>query len=255
MEIIMKYLDQEPIVEKVKSSINKNNVLSLVVFTDSNLDNLSYCKGIKKINDREHYIKDVEIVDITKEQSLQKYTKGYKVFIMNSIVDSDVIKNFVNSNSHICYSEIMKCNKITPTPDAIVDTIKYYYKTNDLSGLVFTVSNRSELIGKPLVDKLIDLNATINWIHTKTNAYIKERCFNESDCIITAAGKANTFSLNNNIKKQLIVDAGINVVNGKVCGDWCIDKLSTFENITITKNPGGIGKLTTYELFKSISLI
>lgn len=250
----MKYLDQEPIIEKIKNSIKKDGSTKLVIFTDSNLDNLSYCKSIKKINDREQYVNDVEITDINTDANLQKYTKDYKVFIMNSIVNNDIVKSFVNSNPNICYSEIMNCNRITPTPDAIVDTIKHFYETDNLSGLVITVSNRSELIGKPLVDKLIDLNATINWIHTKTNDKIKEKYFNEADCIVTAAGRPNTFYLNSNSKKQLLVDAGINVVDGKVCGDWCIDKLEVFENVTITKNPGGVGKLTTYELFKAITL-
>ena len=249
----MKYLDQEPIVEKVKNSIKKDTSINLVIFTDSNLDNLSYCKSIKRINDKEHYVNDVEITDITKENDLQKYINGYKVFIMNSIVNDNIVKKFVETNSRICYSEIMDCNRITPTPDAIVDTIKGYYNTDNLSGLIFTVSNRSELIGKPLVNKLIDANATINWIHTKTKEDIKDKYFNDADCIITAAGKPNVFYLKNNSKKQLIVDAGINVVDGKVCGDWCIDKLSAFDDVTITKNPGGIGKLTTHELFKAIN--
>ena len=249
----MKYLDQDPVVEKVKSSIKKGESTNLVIFTDSNLDNLSYCKSIKRINDKEQYVNDVEIADINTETDLQKFTKGYKVFIMNSIVNDDIVKNFVKSNPNICYSEIMNCNRITPTPDAIVDTIKHFYETDNLSGLVITVSNRSDLIGKPLVDKLIDANATINWIHTKTKEDIKEKYFNDADCIVTAAGRPNTFSLNNNFKNQLIVDAGINVVDGKVCGDWCIDKLEPFENVTITKNPGGIGKLTTHELFKAIN--
>lgn len=250
----MNYLDQEPIIEKVSNSIKKDSSSKLVIFTDSNLDNLSYCKSIKRINDREHYLNDVEIVDVTKED-LQKFVKGYKVFIMNSIVTLDVVKDFVNSNSHICYSEVMNCNRITPTPDAIIDTIKYFYNTDDLSGLVFTVANRSEQIGKPLVYKLIDANATINWVHTKTGETKLEEYFNDADCIITAAGKPGTFCLNKCLKKQLIIDAGINVVDGKVVGDWCIDKLTSFDDrITITKNPGGIGKLTTHELFKSICL-
>ena len=172
---------------------------------------------------------------------------------MNSIVNLDIVKNFVDSFPNICYSEIMNCNRLTPTPDAIVDTIKHYYNTDNLAGLVFTVSNRSDLIGKPLVNKLIDANATINWIHTKTNEDIKEKYFNEADCIITAAGRPNTFCLKNSFKKQLIIDAGINVVDGKVVGDWCIDKLNAFDNVIITKNPGGIGKLTTHELFKAIN--
>lgn len=249
----MKYLDQDPIIEKVKNSIKKDTSINLVIFTDSNLDNLSYCKSLKRINDKEQYVNDVEIVNINEENDLQKFISAYKVFIMNSIVNDNKMKDFVAKNSNICYSEIMNCNRITPTPDAIFDTIKYYYNTDDLSGLVFTVSNRSDLIGKPLVNKLIDSNATINWIHTKTNDDTKEKYFVDADCIITAAGKPNTFWLNNNFKDQLIVDAGINVVDGKVCGDWCIDKLDSFEKVTITKNPGGIGKLTTHELFKSIN--
>lgn len=44
----MDYLDQEPIIEKVKNSIKKDNSTILAIFTDSNLDNLSYCKSIKK---------------------------------------------------------------------------------------------------------------------------------------------------------------------------------------------------------------
>lgn len=248
----MEYLDQNPIVEKVSSSIKKDNATKLVIFTDSNLDNLSYCKSIKKINDKNQYVNDVVIVDITKESDLQKFTKNYKVFIMNSIVTSDIVKKFVNSNPHICYSEVMDCNRITPTPDAIIDTIKYFYNTEDLKGLTFVVANRSGQIGKPLVNKLIDANATINWVHTKTDKENLEKYFAEADCIVTAAGRPNTFSLNSNNKKQLIVDAGINVVDGKVVGDWCIDKLSVFDNIIITKNPGGIGKLTTHELFKAI---
>lgn len=250
----MEYLDQEPFVEKIKNSIKKDKSTNLVIFTDSNLDNLSYCKSIKKINDRENYVNDVEIVDITIENDLQKYSNNCKIFIMNSIVNLDIVKKFVDSFPNICYSEIMNCNRLTPTPDAIVDTIKYYYNSDNLAGLVFTVSNRSDLIGKPLVNKLIDANATINWIHTKTDEDIKEKYFNEADCIITAAGRPNTFCLKNNFKKQLIVDAGINVVDGKVVGDWCIDKLNEFNNVIVTKNPGGIGKLTTYELFKAINI-
>ena len=44
----MEYLDQDPIVEKIKNSIKKDKSTNLVIFTDSNLDNLSYCKSIRK---------------------------------------------------------------------------------------------------------------------------------------------------------------------------------------------------------------
>jgi len=255
----MKVLDMEPIIEKVKKSIIENlDIERLVIFTDSNPDNLSYCKGIKKVNDKEHYVDEVKIIDINSEE-FDRFSIGpmacffsSRVYIMDSVLNDEKVKSFIDEFGFLCYSEkATNCKLITPTPNAIIDTILYYYK-NDLTNIVITIANRSNLIGKPTAFKLIDLNATINWVHTKTNDLLKNQYFNECDCIITAAGKPKSFShCNNGDNEQLIIDVGINVVDGKVCGDWDIDKIED-KNIIITPNPGGIGKLTTYELFKEI---
>ena len=53
------------------------------------------------------------------------------------------------------------------------------------------------------------------------------------------------------IRKACLQETGINVVDGKVTGDWDYDTLD--DNLFITPNPGGTGKLTTYELFKNLT--
>ena len=252
----MKFFDIDPLIDKIKKDIKKSDKI-LSIFTDTNEDNISYCNSIKKINDKNEFCKDIEIINISNENDFNKVIIGpiselekHKYFIMNSCIQNETLQKFFMQFPYLCYSEIMG-NRIYPTPNAIVDTILHYFN-NDLSKIVITVANRSNLIGKPLVNKLIDLNATINWVHTKSSTFYKNQCFIESDCIVTAAGVPNEFNICNYDRPQLIVDAGINVVEGKVCGDWNLDQLKTFDNITITKNPGGIGKLTTYELFKEI---
>ena len=94
-------------------------------------------------------------------------------------------------------------------------------------------------------------NASVSIVHTKTNQATQEMLFNFANIIITAAGKPNSFKTEGPAQ-QLIVDAGINVVDGKVCGDWNYKEIEFKSDLTITPNPGGIGKLTTYELFKEL---
>ena len=251
----MKFFDIEPVIDKIRKSISYSDK-TLFIFTDSNPDNLSYIKGIKKVNEKEMFVKSVISIDVNDSKDRDLFKNRFSltdyIYIMTSVFDNDFVREAIELWPTSCYSEIINdCRKIYPTPNAIVDTILHYYN-NDLRTIVITVANRSQVIGKPLVNKLIDLNATINWVHTKSSEFYKNECFINADCIVTAAGIPNSFNIVGYNKDQLIIDAGINVVDGKVCGDWNLDQLKTFDNITITKNPGGIGKLTTYELFKEI---
>ena len=264
----MNYVEMDPIIESIRNKIGHSDKI-LTILTDDNLDNLSYCKGIKKVNDREQFVKDINVLNVIEKEkwnefknSSQSELENNYIYVMNSLSKNDDIIEFSKKYPKLIFSETLKnVNFITPTPNAIVDTILYYFNKidtkrrgeKDLRGVVITLANRSKLIGKPLAEKLIDLNATINWVHTKTDEDIMDKYFTDADCIVTAAGKPKTFLLTSCFGKKLIIDAGINVVDGKVCGDWRLDKLEAFDDkITITKNPGGIGKLTTYELFLSI---
>lgn len=259
----MKLIEMSNIVDKVKCSIKKSES-TLYILTDSNGDNLSYCKSIKRINEKNNYLKDVEIINIFDNSEFESFSKkdfqakapneikDAKVFIMDSLVEDPFVKTFTDKFGPICYSEVIKtCNLLTPTPDSIIDTIKFL-KGENLKGEKVLIINRSPLIGRPTINKLLDINATVICAHTGTNKSDLEKYMSEVSIIITASGKPKSFKLNSNHKDDLIIiDAGINVVDGKVTGDWDYDTLD--DNLFITPNPGGIGKLTTYELFKNLT--
>ena len=59
----MNFIDMQPIIDKVKKSIGYSDK-TLFIFTDNNPDNLSYIKGIKKVNDKEKFIKSVISIDV-----------------------------------------------------------------------------------------------------------------------------------------------------------------------------------------------
>lgn len=250
----MNFVDMQPIINKVKKSIGYLD-RTLFIFTDNNEDNFSYVKGIKKVNDRERFIKDVIPINVIYPEDREYFKNLFSpadyIYIMTSVFDNDFVREAVELWSTSCYSEIINdCRKIYPTPKAILDTICYKYG-EDLSGVNVVVANRSQVIGRPLVNLLLDKNASVFIVHTKTNPATKEMLFNFANVIVTAAGIPNSFNIVGPAS-QLIIDAGINVVNGKVCGDWNYKDIEYKSDLEITPNPGGIGKLTTYELFKEI---
>ena len=250
----MNFIDMQPIVDKVKKSISYSDK-TLFIFTDNNPDNLSYIRGIKKVNDKEKFIKSVISIDVNDSKDRDLFKNSFcltdYIYIMTSVFDNDFVREAVELWPNSCYSEIINnCRKIYPTPKAILDTICYKYG-EDLSGSNIVIANRSQVIGRPLIQMLLDKNATVFCVHTKTFRSTKEMLFNFANVIVTAAGIPNSFNIVGPAP-QLIIDAGINVVNGKVCGDWCYKDIEYKSDLEITPNPGGIGKLTTYELFKEI---
>lgn len=250
----MNVINMQPIIDKVKKSIGYSDK-TLFIFTDNNLDNLSYIRGIKKVNEKEMFIKSIISIDINDPKDRDLFKNSFSltdyIYIMTSVFDNNFVREAVELWPSSCYSEIINdCRKIYPTPKAILDTICYKYG-EDLSGVDIVLANRSQVIGKPLVNLLLDKNASVSIVHTKTNTATKEMLFNFADVIVTAAGIPNSFNIVGPAS-QLIIDAGINIVNGKVCGDWNYKDIEYKSDLEITPNPGGIGKLTTYELFKEI---
>ena len=250
----MNFIDMQPTIDKVRKSIGYSDK-TLFVFTDNNPDNLSYSRGIKKVNEKVMFIKSIISIDVNNSKDRDLFKNSFSltdyIYIMTSVFDNDFVREAVELWPNSCYSEIINdCKKIYPTPKAILDTICYKYG-EDLSGINIVVANRSQVIGRPLVNLLLDKNASVSIVHTKTNQATKEMLFNFADVIVTAAGIPNSFNIVGPAP-QLIIDAGINVVDGKIRGDWNYKDLEYKSDLEITPNPGGIGKLTTYELFKEI---
>jgi len=131
------------------------------------------------------------------------------------------------------------------TPQAVIEILDFY--NIELTGKKVTVVGRSLVTGKPLAMMLLERNATVTICHTKTQNLAGE-C-KKADILIACAGSANMIGKDYTHLGQTVIDVGINMLDGKLCGD--VDYNATAENVSaITPVPGGVGTVTTSVLLK-----
>lgn len=129
------------------------------------------------------------------------------------------------------------------TPHGIMKLLDEY--NIDLTGKNALVIGRSNIVGKPVALMLLEKNATVTIAHSRTkNIADIAKC---ADIIVVAVGKKHFLTADMVKDGAVIVDVGINRVEGKIYGD--VD----FENIKdkasfITPVPGGVGPLTIVTL-------
>ena len=128
---------------------------------------------------------------------------------------------------------------IAATPKGILRMLKSVYP--DLSGKHAVIIGRSNIVGRPLAALLLNNNCTVTVVHSKSeNIEELTRC---ADIVIAACGKARL------VKKEwlkpgaMVVDVGINRVNGKLSGDVDFDDVLGTAGY-ITPVPGGVGPMT-----------
>lgn len=135
---------------------------------------------------------------------------------------------------------------ITCTPHGVIELIK---STGvDMSGKHAVVIGRSNVVGKPLMNLLLLENCTVTVCHSKTVDL--PSITRQADILVAAIGRPK-FVTEDMVKEgAIVIDVGINRVDGKVCGD--VD----FENVEkkasyITPVPGGVGPMTITMLLKN----
>ena len=110
-----------------------------------------------------------------------------------------------------------------------------------IEGKNAVVVGRSNIVGKPVAMMLLEKNATVTVCHSKTKN-ISEHT-KKADILVAAAGKPKLITKEMVKEGAVVIDVGINRVNGKITGD--VD----FENVKevagfITPVPGGVGPMT-----------
>lgn len=135
------------------------------------------------------------------------------------------------------------------TPAGIMEMLKY--EDIDLTGKHCVIIGRSNIVGKPMAMLMLHKNATVTICHSKTeNLY--EIC-KQADILVVAIGKPK-FITSDFIKDgAIVIDVGINRVDGKLCGDVdfddVVDKVNQVK--AITPVPGGVGPMTIAMLMKN----
>lgn len=123
----------------------------------------------------------------------------------------------------------------------------------DLLGKPVTVLGRSELVGKPLANMLIDAGATVTVCNSRTPPTLKHCHCCISDIVISAVGKhwaIDEMDVRGS-GGQIFIDVGINRNhNGTLCGDiseYAKQEITDAGSV-YTPVPGGVGKWTVQEL-------
>ena len=133
------------------------------------------------------------------------------------------------------------------TPKGIIDILDNY--EIGIEGANVVVIGRSILVGKPIATLLTNRNATVVLTHSKTKDLAS--ITRNADIIIAAVGKAN-FVTEDMVKDcAVVIDVGINRLDGKLCGD--VDYNNVKDKCSyITPVPGGVGPMTVYELMSNV---
>lgn len=133
------------------------------------------------------------------------------------------------------------------TPKGIVRLIKECGM--DLVGKKVCVVGRSNIVGKPAALLLLQEGATVNICHSKTKDLKSETL--KADIIVSAVGRANLITEDMVEKGTIVIDAGVNMVDGKLKGD--VDFDGVLEKAShITPVPGGVGAMTTTMLIENV---
>ena len=125
------------------------------------------------------------------------------------------------------------------TPKGIMRLLKEYQI--DVVGKHCVVLGRSNLVGRPVAQLLLNENATVTICHSKTRNL--SEFTKQADIIVVAIGRANFLTSKDVNHAECIIDVGINRVDGKLVGDVAYDELLDKVD-AMTPVPGGVGPMT-----------
>jgi len=118
----------------------------------------------------------------------------------------------------------------------------------EIEGKHCVIVGRSNVVGRPLASMLLAENGTVTVAHSKTKNL--NEITKSADILISATGKANLITADMVKEGVVVIDVGMNRVDGKLCGD--VDFLNVKEKASfITPVPGGVGPMTTAMLMRN----
>lgn len=125
------------------------------------------------------------------------------------------------------------------TPQGMIKLLDYY--DIPLKGKHAVVVGRSNIVGKPMSLMLLRHDCTVTVCHSKTENLAKYT--KDADILVCAVGKKHIITADMVKDGAVVLDAGINRVDGKIYGDADYDEISK-KAAYITPVPGGVGPMT-----------
>ena len=136
---------------------------------------------------------------------------------------------------------------VSCTPYGIVKLLEEY--KIQIEGKHVVILGRSNIVGKPLIQCMLNKNGTVTVCHSRTQN-LKEIC-QQADILVAAVGKANFVTADMVKQGAIVIDVGMNrPEGGKLCGDVAFDEVAD-KCSAITPVPGGVGPMTIAMLMRN----
>ena len=132
------------------------------------------------------------------------------------------------------------------TPAGVVHMFEEY--NINLEGKDVLVIGQSNIVGKPMTLLLIKKRATVQVCNSKTKNLSEK--LQKADVVVAAAGSPKLVKAIDVKEDVVVIDVGINRVDGKLCGDVDFEEVSKKASF-ITPVPGGVGPMTIAMLIKN----
>ena len=157
------------------------------------------------------------------------------------------VDGFGMHNKLALYSKGQEPYHYSATPKGIITLLNNY--NIDVEGKHVVIVGRSEIVGKPLAQMMLNRDATVTVCHSKTQNL--SEITRTADILIVAAGKPK-FINNTHVKDGVvIIDVGINRTPEGICGDVDFGRVKD-KCYAITPVPGGVGPMTVYSLIENL---
>ncbi len=265
MEILDGKKVREEILEELKAKFkNLNLTLAVIQIGEDAASSIYIGQKEKMCNNLginfKHYnfendVKEEEIIDLINKLNndettgillqlpIPKHLNEQR--ILNTIDYKKDVDGLTNAN---VANLVLNENGLVPcTPKGVMTILKHY--NIDLNSKKVVIIGRSNLVGKPLFNLMLNENATVTLCHSKTKN-LKEHTLN-ADIVVAAVGKPKFVTEDMISDDAVVIDVGISRVDGKVVGDVDYDNIKDKASY-ITPVPGGVGPMTIASLAENI---
>ena len=204
---------------------------------DENITEENLLLEIEKLNNNSN------IDGILVQLPLPKHIDGLK--IINAISAEKDVDGFHTTN----IGKMMigdETGFLPCTPAGVVHMFEEY--NINLEGKDVLVIGQSNIVGKPMTLLLIKKRATVQVCNSKTKNLSEK--LQKADVVVAAAGSPKLIKAIDVKEDVVVIDVGINRVDGKLCGDVDFEEVSKKASF-ITPVPGGVGPMTIAMLIKN----
>jgi methylenetetrahydrofolate dehydrogenase (NADP+)/methenyltetrahydrofolate cyclohydrolase len=203
--------------------------------------------------------REIEIINKIIELNNDEYVHGILLQLpIPEKFNEEKLINYISRNKDVDGLTDINVGKLINNKKCLVScTPQGIIKLLEESGVSIPGKNvvivgRSKLVGKPLISLFLNNDATVTVCHSKTNN-LKDFTKN-ADILVVAVGKKHLITEDMVKKDSVVIDVGINRIDGKLYGDVDYENVKNKVSL-ITPVPGGVGPMTVAMLLCNVNTV